>query len=57
MPLDKANVKLKQGNKYTINMLNFIAQDSKLSKKLLLLIQEANKKQETNSNIDKTVDL
>lgn len=54
MPLDKANVELKQGKQYTVNMLNFIAQDSKLSKKLLLLIQEASRKQDDIHQKDET---
>jgi len=38
---------LRQNKQHTVNMLNFIAQDHKLSRKLLLLIEEASKKQDS----------
>jgi len=46
MPIDNTNVELRQNKQHTVNMLNFIAQDGKLSRKLLLLIEEASKKQD-----------
>jgi hypothetical protein len=45
MPIGNTNVELRQKKQHTVNMLNFIAQDNELSRKLLLLIEEASKKQ------------
>jgi hypothetical protein len=46
MPIGNTNVELRQNKQHTVNMLNFIAQDYELSRKLLLLIEEASKKQD-----------
>ena len=35
MPIGNTNVELRQNKQHTVNMLNFIAQDGKLSRKLL----------------------
>ena len=40
------SVEIGQNKQHTVNMLNFIAQDSRLSKRLLLLVHAATKNQD-----------
>ncbi len=45
MPIDAASVQHRKDKKFTVNMLNFTAQDAELAQGLLRLVEEANRRQ------------